>query len=148
MRKIDKTKNIKKVNMLLESRRLYEDFDYPSEENAYHDRKDFDKENALQELGEKLSFLNTLKGDWKVTRIGDTFVITTSRVPNKEMVLGLSNKNDEWKYTYELKGVNPNPETGPNVSGHQGNYTIEKSRVTDPQTLFTPGKHPYELWFN
>ena len=148
MRKIDKIKNIKKVNILLENRRLIEDFDYPSEENAYHDRQDFDKENALQELGDKLSFIGNLKGKWQVTKRGDSFVVTNGDIPNKEMVLGVSDKNDEWKYTYELNGVNRNPQTGPNVSGHQGNYNIVKSRFNNPESLFTSGKHPYELWFN
>jgi hypothetical protein len=148
MRKIDKIKNIKKVNMLLENRKLSEDFDYPSEENAYHDRQDFDKENKLQELGDKLSFVNDLRGKWNVTRKGDSFVVTNDDIPNKEMIIGISDKNDEYIYTYELNGVNRNPQTGPNISGHQGNYTIQKSRVnSNIESLFTSGKYPYELWF-
>jgi hypothetical protein len=149
MRKIDKIKNIKKVNMLLENRKLSEDFDYPSEENAYHDRQDFDKENKLQELGDKLSFvISNLRGKWNVTKKGDSFVVTNDNISDKEMIIGLSNKNDEYIYTYELNGVNRNPKTGLGVSGHQGNYTIQKSRInSNIESLFEPGTNSYELWF-
>ena len=128
-----------------------EDFDYAAAERDYHDKEYYDHDMKLEELGRSIEkTLQGIRGDWKLEKRNNSFIITNPSVPNKEMELGLSidrpvYKGEKYPYYYELKGVNPKAD--PSMGGHQGNYLIDKTRFNDPAHLFISGKHPYELWF-
>lgn len=156
MRTSDKKKNIKKANILVESlyrQRNNEDFDYAASEREYHDRQDYEHDLKLEELGQEIQeALLSLRGDWSVKKVNYVYLITNAAIPNREMEIGLSTdrnefKDDEYKYYYELKSVNPNSNPNPAINGHQGNHILEKSRTNNPANLFISGKHPYEMWF-
>jgi hypothetical protein len=128
-----------------------EDFDYAAAERDYHDKEYYDHDMKLEELGRSVEeAIQGLRGDWSVKKRNNVFVITNASIQDKEMEIGLSIdrpefKDEDYAYYYELKGVNP--KSDPSMGGHQGNYTIEKSRCNNPADLFLRGKHPYELWF-
>jgi hypothetical protein len=128
-----------------------EDFDYAAAERDYHDKEYYDHDMKLEELGRSVEeAIQGLRGDWSVKKRNNVFVITNASIQDKEMEIGLSIdrpefKDEDYAYYYELKGVNP--KSDPSMGGHQGNYTIEKSRCNNPADLFLRSKHPYESWF-
>lgn len=132
-------------------KRIDEDFDYASAEREFTDKEYYEHDMKVEELFNKTEdVLQQLKGKWGLKKVKDHFIITNANTPDKEMEIGLSidrpEYNDsEYQYYYILKGVNKN--VNPMSSGHQGNYTIAKSRFNNPADLFISGKHPFELWF-
>lgn len=154
MRASDKKINMKKANLLAESiykQKLAEDFDYSGEELAHQDKGYHEHDMQLDELGRAAQeTIQGLRGNWSIKKAKDNFIITNQSIPNKEMEIGLSSdrpefKDGDYKYYYELKGVNQN--VNPAMGGHQGNYIIAKSRFNNPAHLFISGKHPFEMWF-
>lgn len=155
MRTSDRKKNLKNANLLAESlhkQRLSEDYDYADAEKQFNDNGYYEHDMKLEELGRAAEeVLQGLRGKWSIKKGKDNFIITNAGVPNKEMEIGLSSdrpefKDEDYKYYYELKGVNPN--VNPAMGGHQGNHLIAKTRFNDPAHLFISGKNPFELWFN
>lgn len=139
-------------DIFLRIKRIDEDFDYASAEKEFNDKGYHEHDMMVDELGELAQgAISNIGGEWKINRVGDHFIITNTKIPNKEMEIGLSvdkpmYKDQAYKYYYELRGVNRN--VSPEMSGHQGNYTISKTRFNNPAHLFISGKYPFELWFN